>query len=386
VGNVGGAVKDAAKQQVKKAAKAHAKKYVYVGLAVLTIAVVLLVLMIALVTGVPSAGDAAAIEDLEGFLTEEQMERLRELAEEVHRPPDVPLLPFALYLLAADAHGLDWAVLAGIGKVECDHGRSQLAGCNPPGTINEAGARGPMQFLGSTWRAGAGQFTLDVSGPPVPDGQENRGYATDADEDGTADPWVANDAVHAAARLLVHNGAPDDVERAILAYNHSGAYVAEVQRWASIYRAAAAAGPAPPGEGGAAGADTVGVSPVTCPDGRTITVASSIAAPVQDLLDAAAADGLQLCGWGYRSGAQQIALRRAHCGPSDYAIYEMPSSQCRPPTARPGSSKHETGLAIDFERCAARSTACFQWLAGHAADHGLYNFPPEPWHWSVDGT
>lgn len=51
---------------------------------------------------------------------------------------------------------------------------------------------------------------------------------------------------------------------------------------------------------------------------------------------------------GRRSRDQQIALRKAHCGTSKYAIYDAPASSCSPPTARPGSSKHETGEAADL--------------------------------------
>lgn len=51
---------------------------------------------------------------------------------------------------------------------------------------------------------------------------------------------------------------------------------------------------------------------------------------------------------GRRSIAQQIELRKAHCGTSDYAINRMPSSKCRPPTAPPGKSKHQTGEAADL--------------------------------------
>jgi hypothetical protein len=50
---------------------------------------------------------------------------------------------------------------------------------------------------------------------------------------------------------------------------------------------------------------------------------------------------------------------------------------------------HEKGLAIDFT-CGGGGTisqgsACFGWLDGHAAGHGLHNLPSEPWHWSTDG-
>ena len=95
--------------------------------------------------------------------------------------------------------------------------------------------------------------------------------------------------------------------------------------------------------------------------------------------------GLCLSGGGYRDSSSQIALRRAHCGTSDYAIYEMSPSQCSPPTARPGQSNHERGLAIDFNNCSTRSSACFRWLAANAASFGFRNLPSEPWHWSVNG-
>lgn len=120
-----------------------------------------------------------------------------------------------------------------------------------------------------------------------------------------------------------------------------------------------------------------------------IAVHASIADNVRALLAAAAADGVNLGGGGYRSSASQIALRRAHCGTSDYAIYQAPSSSCRPPTARPGRSNHERGLAIDFtyggRTICCRSNPGYQWLAANASRFGLYNLPSEPWHWSVNG-
>jgi hypothetical protein len=102
-------------------------------------------------------------------------------------------------------------------------------------------------------------------------------------------------------------------------------------------------------------------------------------------------DGIALTGDGYRTLQAQIDLRRAHCGSSHYDIYEKPSSQCSPPTAIPGKSNHEKGLAIDFE-CGgngnyipSHSSPCFRWMAAHAATYGLYNLPSEPWYWSIDG-
>ena len=133
-----------------------------------------------------------------------------------------------------------------------------------------------------------------------------------------------------------------------------------------------------------------GLATVTCPHGGSVTVAGSIAGNVQALLNAAANDGVSLCAVsGWRSPEKQIELRRAHCGSSNYAIYYMPASQCSPPTARPGSSMHERGLAIDFScnggGAIRYGNSCWNWLAAHANDYGLYNLPSEPWHWSTSG-
>lgn len=133
-----------------------------------------------------------------------------------------------------------------------------------------------------------------------------------------------------------------------------------------------------------------GLATVSCPAGGTITVAGTIADQLARLLAAASADGVQLCGGGYRDPQAQIELRKAHCGTSYYAIYQMPASQCSPPTAVPGTSQHEVGLAIDFT-CNGGGTVsagdvCWDWLSAHAADYGLYNLPSEPWHWSTTGA
>ena len=114
-----------------------------------------------------------------------------------------------------------------------------------------------------------------------------------------------------------------------------------------------------------------------------------IADNLQRMLDAAAADGITLGGWGYRDHAAQIRLRKAHCGTSNYAIYHMRSSRCRPPTARPGASMHEQGKAIDFtyngRTIGTRSSPAFKWLSANAGQYGFKNLPSEPWHWSTNG-
>jgi len=132
----------------------------------------------------------------------------------------------------------------------------------------------------------------------------------------------------------------------------------------------------------------VGSGPIVSVDG--IRVSSQIADQLRSLLDAAAADGLDFGGGGYRDPSSQVALRRSNCGSSDYAVYSMPASQCSPPTARPGASMHEQGLAVDFtlngSLITSRSNPGFRWLDANAAGFGLYNLPVEPWHWSVNGN
>jgi LAS superfamily LD-carboxypeptidase LdcB len=129
---------------------------------------------------------------------------------------------------------------------------------------------------------------------------------------------------------------------------------------------------------------------VSCPGGGSINVDGSLAHNLRAMLLTAWRDGVNLCGGGYRDRDQQVRLRAQHCGSSEYAIYQMPSGSCSPPTAIPGTSMHERGLAIDFQ-CAGhsmsgRSSACFAWMAAHAVEFGLSNLPSEPWHWSVDGS
>ena len=120
-----------------------------------------------------------------------------------------------------------------------------------------------------------------------------------------------------------------------------------------------------------------------------ITVNALVEDQVRGILAAMSARGFNLGGGGYRSIESQIRLRRANCGTSDYAIWEMPASRCRPPTARPGLSQHEVGLAIDFTLdgrvLRTRDSDVFRALAEIAPQFGFYNLPSEPWHWSTTG-
>jgi hypothetical protein len=138
---------------------------------------------------------------------------------------------------------------------------------------------------------------------------------------------------------------------------------------------------------GAHPTEPVGPDELVSIDG--IRVHRSIGPNLRGLLDAARADGVELAGWGWRDTNAQIRLRRQNCGTSDYAVYRMSSSRCSPPTARPGSSQHERGLAIDFtysgRSISTHQSPGFRWLNANAAAFGFKNLPSEPWHWSTTG-
>jgi hypothetical protein len=158
---------------------------------------------------------------------------------------------------------------------------------------------------------------------------------------------------------------------------------------APFYGAATDQANPPPDYPGTANGSSGGTMRVVCPTGGRTEVAAQIAENVRRLYAAAAAAGLnRVCGWGYRTYEQQVALRRAHCGNTNYDIYDKPSTQCTPPTARPGTSMHEKGLAIDFTNNGSSigaSDPFYAWLHQNAVNYGLQNYPKETWHWSTNG-
>ncbi len=127
---------------------------------------------------------------------------------------DIPRGYLALYRAAAARFHLDWAILAGIGRVECDHGRDPAPSCTVEGQLNSAGAGGPAQFLVPTWR----QYGVSATGTAPPD------------------MWNPADAIFGMANYLRACGAPRDYPGAIYCYNHAWSYVADVLSWARRYR------------------------------------------------------------------------------------------------------------------------------------------------------
>jgi cell wall-associated NlpC family hydrolase len=135
---------------------------------------------------------------------------------------DIPVGYLAWYTAAAQTcPGLPWSVLAGIGKIESDHGRSHLPGVRSG--ANSAGAQGPMQFLPATFAQ----------------------YAVNADPGHPLTPYDPADAIYAAARMLCSDGARGGtgtgIQQAIFAYNHATWYVTAILTWAIRYAASSAA-------------------------------------------------------------------------------------------------------------------------------------------------
>ncbi|MEU7633102.1 lytic murein transglycosylase [Nocardia sp. NPDC049220] len=168
-------------------------------------------------------------------------------------PMGVPGVAVAAYqnaerILAAEnpVCGMPWSLLAGIGRVESTHafggkadadgnplspvygpvldgslGGNQVVADSDDGALDGlAGsdrAIGPMQFLPQTWKH----------------------YAADGNGDGIADPQNLFDAALTSGRYLCDGGLNmrdlAQQSRAILRYNHSMAYVANVMAWESSY-------------------------------------------------------------------------------------------------------------------------------------------------------
>jgi hypothetical protein len=172
--------------------------------------------------------------------------------------------------------GLSWSVLAGIGRLESNHGMhwGSATRFSPDGVVSPRitgpalngrgvasipdtdGGRwdgdrtwdravGPMQFIPSTWRR----------------------LRRDGNGDHLADPNNLFDAATSAAGYLCLVGGDlsgqQGLRRAVYGYNHSWTYVDAVLRWASLYEGGVAVGPA-----GAAGPSVAAAAPPFGPSPR----------------------------------------------------------------------------------------------------------------------
>jgi cell wall-associated NlpC family hydrolase len=140
----------------------------------------------------------------------------------------IPANYLALFKSTGAKYGVPWVILAGIGEVESDDGRSKLPGVHSH--WNAFGAAGPMQIgvtgaSGNTW-----------GGAPIHLASEKvNGVATDADGKKYVSVYDPADAIAGAAKYLLEHGILDNVQQAIFAYNHLESYVQDVLSYASTY-------------------------------------------------------------------------------------------------------------------------------------------------------
>ena len=140
----------------------------------------------------------------------------------------IPSDYLSLYQKVGQQYGVPWVILAGIGTVESDNGRSSLPGVHSG--ANAFGAAGPMQ-IGIGGAAGDGWGGAAVH----PAGQTVSGVATDENGDGTASVYEPADAIAGTAKYLLAHGVLSNAAGAIFAYNHLDSYVQAVQNYASTY-------------------------------------------------------------------------------------------------------------------------------------------------------
>ncbi len=149
---------------------------------------------------------------------------------------DIPPETRAIYERAAKAYKLDGPyILAGVAKVETNHGRSDLPGVKS-GTNAYGCCSGPLQFMVSR---NAGCRTSCYADPTKGTWEA---YGVDGDGDGIKDVYNMADAAYGAANYLSANGAPKNWKNALFIYNRSDAYGLEVLDWGEKYRARGGAG------------------------------------------------------------------------------------------------------------------------------------------------
>ena len=122
---------------------------------------------------------------------------------------------------------------------------------------------------------------------------------------------------------------------------------------------------------------------------------SRIVGAYRDFVNAAKADGLNIYPIsGFRPHSTQVSLFNARVEQARNDGYADPEAEAARHVAKPGTSEHELGLAVDFnsvDESYFRNTAEAKWLAAHCAEYGfVIRYPEdkesvtgiiyEPWH------
>lgn len=111
--------------------------------------------------------------------------------------------------------------------------------------------------------------------------------------------------------------------------------------------------------------------PVQAVERQGKKIGAQIAQKFDEMVAAAARDGVKLTiSSGLRTRAEQEKL---------YAAYKNGTGNL---AAKPGTSNHESGEAIDF----GNTSGAYEWLKKNAARFGFFNkIASEPWHYSLSG-
>jgi|GEM_PF-2289587 len=325
-------------------------------------------------------------------------------------PTSLPVVYRQIFVRAAASKGADVNLLATVFWVE--NGQRYPDPPLPYGLgigwpVSGPGAMGPFQFMPGTWT----------------------GYGVDGNGDGVADPNDLTDAAFSSAAYLVSLGgkagtplgdpanphAANTLVKVMASYNAGPAGNfgnPETQRYlqlgAAHYRQLISdplanpgatsvvqvctnqAPPEPPVLSASsstgkcvAGIDkgtaaTFNANTIALCEVRGVLVNATIAKQIDSMVVAAAESGVTLTGSGFRSYQDTVRLRIQHnCAD----VYTAASSTCSPPTAIPGKSMHEQGLAVDYKL----TTGVYNWLVQNAGRYGFKQLPSETWHFSVNG-
>ena len=249
----------------------------------------------------------------------------------------IPAHYLALYRSASRRYGVPWPVLAGIGSIETNHGRSRAPGVRAG--VNRYGCcAGPMQF------------NLR-NGPPSTWDR----YGVDSNRDGNRDVHDPADAIASAGHYLraLLRAADGDLRQAVLGYNHSPAYVDHVLARARAY------------------AQLSGDDLAADPRATTGCVAADVSAGPANLRAAVRATSprafRRLPVWAMAPGrAPQAVDARLR----DDVVWILRRYRVRVTAARePGHRTHGDGTAIDIVPAHATTQQAWDNSAGRLARH-----------------
>lgn len=150
---------------------------------------------------------------------------------------EIPQEFIDIYKDAEKEYNVPWNLLAAHHKVETD-----FSSITP--MVSPVGAVGHMQFMPCTWVGWHHPSCNGLGAGNIPESDLKKphiiklygGYGVDANNDGKADPFDLEDAIHTAANFLSENGASDgNIREAVFEYNHADWYVDQVMGYADKY-------------------------------------------------------------------------------------------------------------------------------------------------------